>query len=76
MDEKEEDHSEESLKNHLDFYKKLNKTILDIKNEINESKDSKNQKHLNERINAIELDKTRIKKMFPEVDDKIWTNLG
>ena len=47
MDEKEEDHSEESLKNHLDFYKKLNKTILDIKNEINESTDSKNQKHLN-----------------------------
>lgn len=75
MDEKEEDHSEESLHKHLEFYKKLNNTILDIQNEIQDSTDSKILKHLNERIDALELDKSRIKKLFPDVDDKTWNNI-
>lgn len=72
MDEKEEDKSAESLSKHLIFYKKLEKTISDIQNEIQVSVDVKNLKHLNERINAIELDKTRIRKMFPEVNKETW----
>ena len=75
MDEKEEDHSEESLNKHLTFYKKLNNTILNIQNEIQDSTNSKILKHLNERIDALELDKSRIKKLFPNVDDKTWNNI-
>ena len=72
MDEKEEDKSAESLHKHLIFYKKLDKKISDIQNEIQVSVDVKNLKHLNERINAIELDKTRIRKMFPDVNKETW----
>ena len=72
MDEKEEDKSAESLSKHLIFYKKLEKTISDIQYEIQVSVDVKNLKHLNERINAIELDKTRIRKMFPEINKETW----
>jgi hypothetical protein len=72
VDEEEEDKSAESLSKHLIFYKKLEKTISDIQNEIQVSVDVKNLKHLNERINAIELDKTRIRKMFPEVNKETW----
>ena len=74
MDEKEEDHSEESFRKHLIFYKKLSKTISNIQNEIQVSNEPKIIKHLNERIDAIKLDQSRIKKLFPEVDDKIWNS--
>ena len=76
MDEKEEDKSEESFRNHLVFYKKLNKTISDIQKEIQVSAEPKVLKHLNERIEAIELDKTRIRKMFPDVDSETWKDLN
>jgi hypothetical protein len=76
VDEKEEDKSEESLRKHLIFYKKLDKKISDIQNEIQVSVDVKNLKHLNERINAIELDKTRIRKMFPDVNNETWKGLN
>jgi len=72
VDEKEEDKSEESFQRHLIFYQKLNKTIQDIKNEIQISTDEKILKHLNERIDAIELDKTRIRKLFPDVNNETW----
>jgi hypothetical protein len=72
MDEKEEDKSEESLLKHKIFYKKLNKKISDIQNEIQISGDEKILKHLNERIEAIELDQARIRKIFPAVDEKTW----
>ncbi|HUU47639.1 MAG TPA: hypothetical protein VMW55_02525 [Nitrosopumilaceae archaeon] len=75
MDEKEEDKSEESLQKHLVFYKKLNKTISDIQNEIQESTQSKIINHLNDRIDAIKLDQSRIRKLFPDVDDKTWMSL-
>ena len=76
MDEKEEDKSEESFRKHLVFYKKLNKKISDIRDEIQVSGDVKILKHLNERIDAIEQDQTRIRKMFPDADKETWTNLN
>ncbi len=76
MDEKEEDKSEESFRKHLVFYKKLNKKISDIRDEIQVSGDMKILKHLNERIEAIEQDQTRIRKMFPDADKETWTNLN
>ncbi len=76
MDEKEEDKSEESFSRHLIFYKKLNKKIQDIQNEMKNSTDEKNLKHLNERIEAIELDKTRIRKLFPKADNETWNDLN
>jgi len=75
MDEKEEDSSEESFQKHLAFYKKLNKKISEIQNEMRLSGDEKIIKHLNERIDALELDKKRIKKLFKEMNDEIWENL-
>ena len=75
MDEKEEDTSDESFQKHLEFYKKLNKKTLDIQKEISASEDEKILKHLRERIDAIELDKQRIKKMFKNASDDIWDNL-
>jgi hypothetical protein len=76
MDEKEEDRSEESLRRHLIFYKKLNKTISEIQTEIQTFTDEKVLKHLNDRIDAMELDKTRIRKMFPKVDIETWKGLN
>jgi len=76
MDEKEEDRSEESLRRHLIFYKKLNKTISEIQTEIQTFTDEKVLKHLNDRIEAMELDKTRIRKMFPKVDIETWKGLN
>ena len=75
MDEKEEDRSEDSFQKHLVFYKKLDKKISEIQNEIQISEGTKILKHLNERIEAIELDQTRIRKMFPKVDDETWKGL-
>jgi len=76
VDEKEEDKSEESLQRHLIFYKKLNKTISEIQTEIQTFTDEKVLKHLNDRIGALELDKTRIRKMFPKVDIETWKDLN
>ena len=75
MDEKDEDKSEESFQKHLVFYQKLNGTISEIEKEMADMSDEKLLKHLKERIEAIELDKTRIKKLFPSVDAKAWNDL-
>ena len=75
MDEKEEDRSEDSFQNHLVFYKKLDRKISEIQNEIKVSEGEKILKHLNERIDAIELDQARIRKMFPKVDEETWKEL-
>ena len=75
MDEKEEDKSEESFRKHLVFYQKLNDTILGIESEIKNTSDEKLLKHLKERIEAIDLDKTRIRKLFPQIDENIWDAL-
>ena len=75
MDEKEEDKSEESLQKHLVFYQKLNDTILGIESEMKNTSDEKLLKHLKERIEAIDLDKTRIRKLFPQTNETIWDTL-
>ena len=75
MDEKEEDKSEESLQKHLVFYKKLNDTISGIESEMKNTFDEKLLKHLKERIEAIDLDKTRIRKLFPQTNETIWDTL-
>ena len=75
MDEKEEDLSEESFQKHLEFYNKLNKKIKDIQKEIDDSGDEKILKHLHERIDALELDKKRIKKMFKNATEDTWNDL-
>ena len=75
MDEKEEDKSEESFQKHLVFYQKLNGTISEIEKEMTDMSDEKLLKHLKERIEAIELDKTRIRKLFPSVDATTWDDL-
>ena len=76
MDEKEEDKSEESFQKHLVFYQKLNETISEIQKEMADMSDEKLLKHLKERIDAIELDKTRIQKLFPNVDANTWDDLN
>ena len=75
MDTKEEDISEESFQKHLEFYKKLNKKIKDLQQEIQNSNDKKVKTHLHERIDALELDKKRIQKMFKNTTDDTWNHL-
>ncbi len=75
MDEKDEDKSDESFQKHLIFYQKLNETISGIQDEIKTTSDEKLVKHLNERIEAIELDKKRIRQLFLNIDEKIWNDL-
>ncbi len=75
MDEKKEDKSDKSFHDHLIFYKKLNKKIKDIQDEKNFSNDNKVIQHLTKRIEALELDKTRIKKLFQNEDAEIWDKL-
>jgi len=72
LDVKEEDKSEESKKNHIKYYKSLTNVITDIQDEKNRAVDPKIKNHLNERIDAIEKDKKRIKEMFPDITDEEW----
>ena len=74
MDEKEEDRSEESFQKHIEFYKKLDQKISDIQKEIKNSQGDSILKHLNERINALELDKKRIRNIFKDKKDDVWNN--
>jgi hypothetical protein len=69
MNEKIEDRSEESKKNHITYYKLLNKTIENIQKEKLEETEPTIIKHLNSRIEAIILDKKRIRDMFPEINE-------
>ncbi len=72
MDVKDEDKSEESMKNHISYYKSLTKVILDIQKEANSGVDSIIKNHLDERIEAVEKDRKRIRKMFPEIREEEW----
>ncbi len=72
MDVKEEDRSEESKKNHLTYYKSLTKVISDIQEEKNRETDPTIKNHLNERIEAIEKDRNRIREMFPDITKEEW----
>ncbi len=68
MNEKPEDKSEESKKNHISYYKSLTKVIQDIQTEIQNETEPKIIEHLNNRIESMKLDKKRIKDMFPDID--------
>ena len=72
MDEKEEDKSDESKKNHITYYQSLTKVIADIKEEKNQEADPTVLNHLDERIDAMEKDKKRIREMFPDVTEEQW----
>ena len=72
MDVKDEDKSEESRKKHITYYRSLEKTILDIKNEKNQENENIILNHLNKRMEAMEEDKKRIKEMFPDITEEEW----
>lgn len=72
MDIKEEDTSEESKKNHISYYKSLTKVILDIQKEKNQEGEPAIKSHLDNRIEAMEKDKQRIREMFPDIKEEEW----
>jgi len=72
MDVKDEDKSEESKKNHISYYKSLSKVILDIQQESKLGVDPTIKNHLDERIDAVEKDRKRIREMFPEITKEEW----
>ena len=72
MDEKVEDKSEKSKKEHITYYKSLSRIISDIEIERTQEADPTVQNHLDERIDAMKKDQTRIKEMFPDVKEEEW----
>jgi transcription termination factor NusB len=72
MDVKEEDKSEESKKNHISYYKSLTKVISNIQEEMNVGIDPTMKNHLDERLDALEKDRKRIRDMFPEIREEEW----
>ena len=72
MDVKDEDKSEQSLKDHFVYYKSLTRIISEIQKEKNEELDPTKQSYLNNRIDAIEKDRQRIKGLFPNITDEEW----
>ena len=72
MDEKKEDKSEESMKNHRTYYRSLSKIITNMKNEINEEGEPAIKEHLTSRIDAMEKDKKRIRDLFPNIKIEEW----
>jgi len=72
MDVKEEDKSEESKKNHISYYKSLTKVISNIQEEMNLGVDPTMKNHLDERLDALEKDRKRIRDMFPDITEEEW----
>jgi uncharacterized protein YicC (UPF0701 family) len=72
MDVKDEDTSEESKKNHILYYKSLTKVISDIQKEKNQEEEQAIKSHLDNRIDAMEKDRERIRKMFPDIKEEEW----
>jgi uncharacterized protein YicC (UPF0701 family) len=72
MDEKIEDKSEQSKKNHMAYYRSLTKIIVDMKNEINEEGEPAIKEHLTSRIDAMEKDRKRIRDLFPNIKIEEW----
>lgn len=70
MDIKEEDKSEESRTNHITYYKSLTKVISEIQEEIKQEPNSSIKTHLENRIDAMEKDKKRIREMFPDISEE------
>jgi len=72
MDVKEEDTSEESKKNHIVYYKSLTKVISDLQKEKEKEGEPAIKSHLENRIDAMEKDKKRIRDMFPDTKEEEW----
>jgi|TARA_Y100000389_G_scaffold164511_1_gene168253 uncharacterized protein YicC (UPF0701 family) len=72
MDEKKEDKSEESKKNHMTYYRSLTKIITDMKDEINQEGEPAIKEHLTSRIDAMEKDRKRIRDLFPNMKKEDW----
>ena len=72
MDVKDEDTSEESKKNHILYYKSLTKVISDIQKEKNQEGEQAIKSHLDNRIDAMEKDRERIREMFPDIKEEEW----
>jgi len=74
MDQKKEDKSEESKKNHIIYYRSLTKIIINMKNEINDAGEPAIKEHLSSRIDAMEKDRKRIRNLFPNIRDEEWND--
>jgi transcription termination factor NusB len=72
MDVKEEDKSEKSKKNHISYYKSLTNVISNIQEEMNVGIDPTMKNHLDERLDALEKDRKRIRDMFPDITEEEW----
>ena len=72
MDEKIEDKSEDSKKNHLLYYRSLSKIITDIEIEMKQDGQPAIQEHLTKRIEAMEKDRKRIRDLFPDIKKEEW----
>ena len=72
MDVKKEDKSEQSKKNHIIYYKSLNRIISEIQEEEKQTTDPTIKQHLDGRMDAIEKDRKRIREMFPDVTEEEW----
>jgi len=72
MDVKKEDRSEQSKKDHIVYYKSLNKIISELQEERKQESGPLIQRHLDGRIDAMEQDLKRIRKMFPDVSEEEW----
>ena len=72
MDDRIEDKSEKSKKNHITYYKSLTKVIEEIQKEKKHETEPSIIKHLNDRIEAMSIDKKRIREMFPEINLEEW----
>ena len=74
VDEKEEDKSEESKRNHLKYYRSLVNTITNMQEEKRSESEDAIKEHLDKRIQALEEDKKRIRVMFPEISIEEWND--
>ncbi len=74
LDVKKEDTSEESKKNHISYYRSLNKVILEIQKEKEHEGEPAIKNHLDKRIEAIKIDKKRIRDMFPDIKEEEWND--
>ncbi|MDH3313437.1 MAG: hypothetical protein OEM28_09880 [Nitrosopumilus sp.] len=72
MDVKKEDITEESKINHIAYYRSLTEVISNIQKEKEQENEQAIKEHLENRMDAMEKDKKRIREMFPEIKEEEW----
>ncbi len=75
MDVKDEDTSEQSRQEHIAYYQTLEATLVDLQDEKNQTSEPAIIIYLDKRIDAMEKDKIRIRKLFPDVRDEEWNGI-